>query len=606
MVSRTLGRAAFGVAILALFPSGSAAAQDVSARASLVPGPSVAVGSTFVLQVEVAGVQRLDANPTSPDLGDFARYVGSGSTSTLRTVNGNTRVSLILQFRYQALQEGTFDIPSVTVRAGGGTPTTEPLTLTVTAQDQASGVSGGTDGDLPAPDDLFLTTEVSSRTVRVGEPVVVSYRLWTHVDVVSYALTRLPELEGFWVEELPMQGGAQVETRTRNGEEYTTAVLRRIVVVPTGPGERTLDPLTVDARVRVQRGRSGRDPFDRLFGGGLLGTTVESVGLRSDVATLTVQPLPDGAPQPFSGVVGSIDVTASLDRASVGADEAVTLTVRVEGAGNVRAVPEPTLDLPDDFEVFPPEVSESVEPSLGGLSGSKTFEYVLIPRAPGDRSIPPVRYGYLDAAAGEYRTAETPELPLTVTGTSSVSPPGSGTRRGVAELRQDIRFIQLGPTPLRRTAGGLAGHGAFWALLLLPMVGVAGAMALARHRERLEGDPAWARGRRAGRVARRRLAEAGRLAGGDDPRPFYAEVARALEGFAADRLNRAAAGMQRSDLRAALEERGVDASLVDRTAACLEHCDRERFAPRTADRAEMARVLDEASAIMTDLDRAVR
>ncbi|MEK9501132.1 BatD family protein [Gaopeijia maritima] len=594
------------MAVLTLLLSSAAVAQDVSARASLVPGSSVSVGSTFVLQVEVTGVQRLDQNPTSPQLGGFARYIGSGSTSTLRTVNGQTSVSLILQFRYQALEQGTFDIPPVTLQAGGGSHATEPLTLTVTAQDQEAGVSGGTDSDLPGPDDLFLTTEVSSRTVQVGEPVVVSYRLWTHVDVVSYALTQLPELEGFWVEELPMPGGAQVETRTRNGEEYTTAVLRRIVVVPAGPGERTLDPLSIEARVRVQQRRSGQDPFDRLFGGGLFNTTVESVGLRSDAATLTVESLPPGAPEPFSGVVGSLEVTASLDRASVDADEAVTLTVRVEGAGNVRAVPEPTLDLPDDFEVFPPEVSESVEPSLAGLSGSKTFEYVLIPRAPGDRAIPPIRYGYFDAAAGEFRTAETPELPFTVTGTSSLSGPGVGARRGVAELRQDIRFIQLGPTALRPAAGGLAAHWAFWTLLLLPMAGVAGAAAVARHRERLEGDVAWARGRRAGRVARKRFAEAGRLAEGDDPRAFYAEVARALEGFVADSLNRSAAGMQRSDLRAALEARGVEGSLVDRTVGCLDHCDRQRFAPRGVDREEMTRFLDEASAIVSDLDRAVR
>lgn len=612
MVTRARGGAGLCAALLALLLSTAAAAQDVSAVASLVPSSSVAVGSTFVLQVEVTGVQRLDSNPTSPELGSFARYIGSGSTSTMRAVNGQTSISLILQFRYQALEEGRFEIPSITVQAGGGAHRTEPLTLTVSAQPQggpsgpAGAGAGGLDSDLPGPNDLFLTTELSSRTVRVGEPVVVAYRLWTHVDVVSYALTQLPELEGFWVEDLPMQGGAQVETRTRNGEEYTTAVLRRIVVVPTGPGERTLDPLSIEARVRVERARDSRDPFDRFFGGGMLNTTVESLGLRSDAATLTVESLPAGAPEPFSEVVGSLEVSSTLDRTSVDADDAVTLTVRVEGAGNLRAVPEPTLDLPADFEVFPPEVSESVEPSLAGLSGSKTFEYVLIPRAPGDRTIPAIRYGYYDETEGGYRVAETPALPLTVTGTASVSGPAIGARRGVAELRQDIRFIQLGPTNLRPASGGLAGHWAFWTLLLLPMVGVAGAAVLARHQERLQADVAWARGRKAGRVAKKRFAEAGRLAEGDDPRAFFAEVARALEGFVADKLNRSAAGMQRRDLRSALEARGVDASLVHRTAACLDQCDRQRFAPRQADRSEMTRFLVEASAIMSDLDRAVR
>ncbi len=599
-------------ALLALVQVTASVAQEVSVRAFLAPGATVGVGGTFVVNVEVSGVQGLDAGPAPPELGGFARYLGSGSTSNVRMVNGQTSVSLTLQFRFQALEEGTWQIPPVTVQAGGSSHTTEPLSLTVSAQAQAGpggaagGAAGGVDSDLPGPDDLFLTTEVSSRTVHVGEPVVVSYRLWTHVDVVSYALTQLPELEGFWVEDLPMPGGAQVESRTRNGEEYTTAVLRRVVVVPTGPGERTLDPLSIEARVRVQQRRAEQDPFDRFFGGGLFNTTIESLGLRSNVVTLTVESLPPGAPEPFSGVVGSLEVSASLDRNSVDADEAVTLTVRVKGSGNIRAVPEPELVLPPDFEVFPPKVSESVEPSLAGLSGARTFEYVLIPRAPGDRTIPSIRYGYFDKAAGAYRTVETSELPLTVTGTARAEGPTIGARRGVTELRQDIRFIQLGPTTLRPAAGGLAGHPAFWALLLLPMVAVAGAVVLARHQERLQADVAWARGRQAGRVAKKRFAEAGRLAGGDDPRAFYAEVARALEGFVADKLNRSAAGLQRSDLRAALQARGVEGALVDRIADCLDHCDRQRFAPRTADRTEMTRFLDDASAIMSELDRAVR
>lgn len=595
--------AGWGGALLLLASATAAAAQDVSVRASLSPGATVGVGGSFIVNVEVSGVQRLDADPAPPDVGPFARYLGSGSTTNMRMVNGQTSISVAIQFRYQALQEGSFEIPPVTVRAGGETLTTEALSITVSAQAPAASRDSG----LPGPQDLFLSTELSSRRVRVGEPVVVAYRLWTSVDVQSYGLTQLPEMEGFWVEEIPMQGNPTVESRTRNGREYTTAVLRRVVVVPTGAGQRTLDPLGIEARVRVRRqGRGAQDPLDRFFGGGLFENTVEPMALLSDQAVIDVEPLPAGAPEPFSGVVGSLAVSATLDRPAVEADQAVTLTVRVAGSGNLRAVPEPALDLPADFEVFPPEVSESVEPSTEGLSGSKTFEYVLIPRAPGDRTIPPIRYGYFDEAAGAYRTAETAPLSLTVTGTATPDGPTIGARRGVSELRQDIRFIQLGPTNLRPSAGGLAGHWAFWALMLLPMVGAAGAAVVARHQERLQADVAWARGRQAGRVAKKRFAEARRLADGDDPRAFYAEVARALQGFVADKLNRSAAGLQRSDVRSGLEARGVDAALVDRIAECLDHCDRQRFAPRGSDRGEMARFLDDASALMSDLDRAVR
>jgi hypothetical protein len=142
--------------------------------------------------------------------------------------------------------------------------------------------------------------------------------------------------------------------------------------------------------------------------------------------------------------------------------------------------------------------------------------------------------------------------------------------------------------------------------MLLPLAGVAGAIALRRHRDLLEGDVAYARGRSARRVAKRRLAAARRLSAETDPRPFFAEVARALRGLAADRLNLAEAGLQMADLRSALARNGVDAATVTELQECLEHCDRQRFAPPGSDPQEKTRFLERAGRLMTDLDRSIR
>jgi len=420
--------------------------------------------------------------------------------------------------------------------------------------------------------------------------------------VSSYRLTSLPELQGFWSEELdPPRGGPDVERVTRNGSDYATAVIRRIALVPTGSGTRTLDPLGIEADVRVRQAV----PFDRLFGGGsIFGSLSVTATATSNPLTVEVDPLPPGRPEPFSGVVGSLDLTASVDRDSVGVNDAVTLTVRVSGDGNIGAVPAPELALPSDFEVFPPEVSQDVRPTASGLGGTKTFEFVLIPRAPGDREIPSISMSYFAPDDVAYRTTSAPALPLTVTGTA-VAGGTPSARGGVAELREDIRFIHLGAAGLRPTHRVLFGHAAFWMFMLLPMAGVAGALALRRHRDRLEADVAWARGRRAGRVARKRLAEARRLSDGDDARAFYAEVARALRGFAADKLNLSEAGAQTHDLREAVRAVGVAAATTEELAGCLEHCDRQRFAPSSPDSGEKRRFLERAGALMTTLDREI-
>ncbi len=574
--------------------------QDVGVRAYLSPGATVGVGRQFVLNVEVSGTQSLDEQPDVPDLSAFAQFLGSNQQSSIRMVNGQTSITLTVQYRFQAVTEGTHQIPAFSVRAGGEVRTTEPLTLNVSATAGAPS-SGGDAGDgTVSGEDLFVTAEATKTRVLDGEPLVVEYRIWTRVDVSSFSLTRVPEPAGFWVEDITPAGQPQVEQLSRNGVQYTTAVIRRVALVPTGSGERTLDPIGLEAQVRVRR----RDPFDDFFGRSLFGTGTVSAAVISNPLTISVDPLPAGRPEPFSGVVGGLTLTADLDRPSVDASEAVTLTVRATGEGNLRAVPEPVLDLPSDFEAFPPEVSESVEAFGPGLSGQKTFEYVLLPRAPGNRTLGPFTMGYYDLAAGEYRFAETGELSLTVTGTAPDGP-AQLSRGGVAQLREDIRFIHLGAT-LRPAGRTLFNSVGFWLVALLPLVGIAGAVGLRRHHDLLEGDVAYARGRRANRVARKRLAHARGLSGGSDARAFYAEVARALRGFAADRLNVAEAGLQTGDLERRLIERGVDEATVREVLACLEHCDRQRFAPPSGDPGEEVRFLERVSSLMSTLDRAIR
>ena len=578
----------------------AASAQDVSVRAYIRPSSSVGVGLTFVLNVEMTGTQTLTREPELPDLGAFAQYLGRSTQSSAQMINGLTTVSLTVQYRYQALREGTFDIPAFDVVAGGQIRTTEPLQVTVSSGPSSAGANAGAQAveNGVGAQDLFVTAEATKTRVRDGESFVVEYRIWTRVDVGSFTFTRVPEPEGFWVEDITPEGQPLVEELTRNGQRYTTAVIRRIALIPTGPGERRVEPVGLDVQVRVRRA----DPFSSFFG---LGTDVVPTAVLSNPLTFQVEPLPPGRPEPFSGVVGRLEVSAGLDRDSVDANEAVTLTVRVSGDGNIRAVPDPVIELPSDFEVFPPEVSESVQAFGSGLSGEKIFEYVLIPRAPGEREIPEISFGFFDERAGEYRTATAEQMALTVTGLAQVGP-AQLVRGGVAQLREDIRFIHLGTASLRPRGRMLFKGAAFWMFALLPLAGIAGAMALRRHQDMLEGDVAYARGRRAGRVAKKRLTHARRLASGKDARVFYGEVARALRGLVADRLNLAEAGLQASELAARLAAKGVGNNTMDEISACLEHCDRQRFAPPEADPEEKARFLERVTNLMMDLDRAIR
>ncbi len=574
-----------------------AAAQQVSARAYLTP-EAVGLNRQFVLNVEVNGAQRTDAAPELPDIASFARYLGVSSSTSMQIVHGVTTVSLTLQYRYQATEVGTFDVGAVAVRAGGRVLETEPVTLTVSDAPRPAPGPGATPQGQAAvpPEDLFVVAEVSPRRVYENESVLVRYRLFTRVDVGSYSVTQTAGNEGFWVEGIPQAQNPAVEQIVRDGVPYATAVLRESVLFPTGPGTKTIEPLTVEASVRVRRRSLG--PFEDFFNrGSLFGAVVPAVA-ASEPVDVEVLPLPEaGRPESFTGLVGRLDVTASLARSDVQTNEAVTLLLTVSGEGNLRVLAAPDLALSGDFEVFPPEVSESIDRRGNTIGGTKTYEYVLIPRTPGEKTIPSIEVAYFDAGEEAYETSSTAALALAVTGDAIAIAPG--VRTGVETLREDIRFIQVAPPRLAVADRSLFDTVGFWIVALLPLLVLISAGGVRWHQDRLEGDVAYARGRRAARVARKRLAQARSLLSGDDVRGFYAEVESALRGFLADKLNVAEAGFMSETAEFALLERGVALDTVREYLECLGACDRARFAPPGSGDEERASFLERAAGAMT-------
>jgi hypothetical protein len=312
----------------------------------------------------------------------------------------------------------------------------------------------------------------------------------------------------------------------------------------------------------------------------------------------------NGRPSDFSGFVGDVDVSATLDKTAAETNEALTLTVRMSGVGNIRTLPDPQIDFPSDFEVYPPETTEEVTRGETRVSGSKTFEYVLIPRAPGTRIIPSVRLNYFDPEAATYRTDVTAPIEVEVTG-DAINGLGivSRARGEIATLREDIRFIQIETPSFHRLDRSLFRNPAFWLICFVPLVVVGGSYGVRRHRVRLEGDVAYARRRRASRAAMRRLSGARKLLSADTQVEFYAEIGSALQGFLGDKLNIAAAGIIRDDVAEVLMSAAVSQSVIDDYFACLDHCDRQRFAPSDPDESTMTEFLGRVESAMSALDR---
>ncbi|MDM7924986.1 MAG: BatD family protein [bacterium] len=608
------------LAIAGTLAAAGLSGQDFTVRTSVDRNP-VALNERFTLSIEISGKGANSAqDPELPVIGAFASFLGSGSSQNISFVNGRMSTSKVFQCYYVATAVGKYQIPPVTVTADGKAVSSAAIDFEVMAagaqgqgQTQARNAAPGqaaAQGEGPAEGDLFLRASVDRRKVYPNEPVIVTYKLYTRVNVANLSVSKMPATAGFWAEDFDMPQQLQTSHEILDGKQYTVATVRRTALFPMVSGTRAVDPLVLDCDVHV-RSRS-RDPFADFFDDSFFfgGKTVRRQ-IRSKPISIEVQPFPEtGKPAGFSGLTGRFRISASADKRDVKTNEAITYKVTVEGDGNIRQIPAPEIVFPSDFEVYPPKTSETVTRSGAGISGRRTFEYVLIPRAAGDETLPPVRLSYFDASAAAYRTVSTEAIQLRVeqgAGGGYAGPAVTGlSKEEVRLVGQDIRFIKTADAPFRRAGAAAVPPAALWIGFGLPLAGLAAALARRRKLNRLAVDVAYARGSRASRAVRKRLAAAAGLMKPETQKAFYAEAAKGIQGFLGDKLNIAEAGMLSEDVSARLSARGVRPETIQAVFSCLNTCDMKRFSPETATQAEMKAFYGEVEKAVSRLERELR
>ena len=600
-----------GTILAAVLLAGAAGGQDPTVRAFL-DRTSIALGEQFTLSVEVSGAGASGSGePSLPPMEEFAAFLGRRSSQQFRLVNGRMSVSKTFSFHFQATREGEFEIGAVQVQLDGKEHKSAPLRIRIGVSGQPAPAPRG--GRRPvstaSQPELFVRATADRERVYQNQALVVTYKIYTRVRVSGYGISKQPETAGFWVEDYPQPQQPHAEGEVIDGRRYTVALIKKMALFPTGAGEKEVGPLILECRVQT-RGRSrdpfgSRDPFRGFFSGDLFGREVARQAASNPIR-VQVLPLPqEGRPPDFQGAVGDFSISGELDKSEVKANEALSLKVRISGSGNLAGLSEPRIAFPSSFEVYPPKVEQQIRRDPDGISGEKTFEYVLIPRRPGRVRLEPVKLAYFDPDADAYRISRAPELSVQVApGENLVEAAAGGlSRQEVKLLGQDIRFIKSGAGPFRRTGDSILTVMGFWIPFSLPLLCLLAAAGYRKHLARLRGDLAYARAKRARRASRKRLAQAQAYLDRGAEKEFYAAVGQALTGYLADKLNLAQAGMVSQDVKQSLRATGVSEESLARYFECLQICDLKRFAPSSSGQEEMPDLMAGAREALTRMEQ---
>lgn len=594
-----------------------AQAEDSSFQASVDKNP-VGQGDQFTLSFTLSNAGMGGGkNFQVSDLRKFLIMSGPNQSSSMQFVNGAVSSSVSYSYILQPREMGKFTIGPASIEVGGKVYKTSPITVEVVKGTPRSRQQANAPEDMQVQlgENLFLRATVDRTHVVQGEQVNLVFKLYTRVSISNYAVQKNPGLTGFWGEDVESPKNIALATETVNGKQYRVGIIKRMALFPTQSGLLEISPMEVQTTVQVQSNRS-LDPFDSFFRDPF-GRSV-NYAVKSEAVKIKVDPLPGGAPADFKGAVGQFAMSTLVDKKTTRTNEPISLKVTISGTGNVKLLESPAVDLPTDFEQYTPKVSDNISRSEGKISGSKTFEYLLIPRYPGLKVIKPVSFSYFDLAKHQYVKLHSPQLELNVEQGAAQSVPlaGGASREDVRLLSQDIRFIKVGEVTFSRLGETPYATGTFVFLVLLPLVGLAGAFVYARQRQAVIEDQVGYRNRRAIKVARKGLKQAEYLLkekSGSKEVPsskqrlrFYAEVSRALWKYLGDKLNIPQAEFSVDGAVSELADRTVNEELRRSLRTLLETCDMARFAPTSLEVAAMQRTYDEASRVIVEIERTLK
>ena len=581
-------------------------AQDVKVTAT-VSKSVVGTGEAFEISFSVNG--NIESfNP--PALNGFQVVGGPNQSSSYSSINGNTTASMSISYDLVGVKEGEYIIGPALVVVNGKQVKSNSVKIRVVkgkavpqgnqrnAAPQGDKVAEGNSTDISKR--LFLRAVANKTNVYIGEQFSVSYKLYTNIDLVDNALDKLPDFNGFWSQEIKNNSqNVQWEIESYNGEKYHVATLKQIILFPERFGKLTLDPLAMTFVVR--QAAPSNDPIEQFFGGSYKDTKYK---IKSTPITINVKPLPEaGKPEGFNGAVGNFSIGANLDKSSVKANEALNYTLKITGSGNLKLLKAPELTLPADIEKYDPKVNDDIKETMGGVSGSREYSFLLIPRHEGNYTIEPLKFSYFNPVTGRYVSLTSGSFPVKVAKGdpgSNVTAYATGGQQDVKMLAKDIAYIKTGNPGLTKDGEGFYGSALYYVLLCTGPVLFLAAFGYRKWYRENNSDVVKVKGRNANKIAAKHLANAQKQLISGDKKVFYEDVYRGLYGYLSDKLNISAADLNKENIREQLKLKAVNESIIDQLTETLDLCEMARYAPISG--ISEQEVFDKAKTIINDIE----
>ena len=554
----------------------------------------------------------------APSIKGFDVLMGPSRSqqSSIQIINGKRTSNSSTAFTYILLagNPGTYTIPAASVEVNGEKVFSNAISIKVLPQDQTSGNSGNNGGGSASSsrsqaagsrissNDLFITATASKTTVHEQEAILLTYKVYTVVNL-RQLYGKMPDLKGFHTQEVELPQQKTFTLEHYKGRNYNTTVWSQYVLFPQQTGKLEIPSITFDGVVAQQT--VSDDPFDAFFNGG--GHVEVKKKITTPKVVINVQPLP-AKPAGFSGAVGEFKLASSINATDVKTNDAVTIKLTLSGTGNMKLIGTPEVKFPQDFEIYDPKVTDDYKLTNSGLTGTKTFEYLAIPRHAGNFTIPAVEFTYFDLKSNSYKTLKTEAYNLKVAkgqGNADQVISDFTNKESVKMLGRDIRFIKLGDSSLRPKGDFFFGTVGYYLCYLIPLLLFVVFAVIYRQKALENANVAKVKTKKANKVATRRMKLAGKLLAENKKNEFYDEVLKALWGYISDKLSIPVSQLSKDNIEAELTNYGVQEALIAEFIGVLNECEYARYAPGNENEA-MDKVYSASVEVISKMENSIK
>ncbi|MBQ7985337.1 MAG: BatD family protein [Bacteroidales bacterium] len=594
---------------------------------------SVGVNEGFTLNLTINAGSPSHFQPPEVKGAKIVAGPSQSSSSSTTIINGKVSSSKSFTYSYTlvASKEGSVSISPAKITVNGQTYTSNPVKVQVTnnpvstqrqnntrnqpyyssqPQTNTQNSSNGSDGI--SEQSLFVRAIPNKTDVVKGEEVIITYKLYTLYPVSEYQIERIPSSSGFWIEDPDNQTNPHLRTEVYNGRQYQVADLKKVILYPQKSGTLTIKPmsLTVTAHIatRSRQNVSTGDPFfDQFFNDPFFSSVRTSVRtvekkLYTNAVTFNVKELP-AKPDNYCGGVGGFSVKADTVTKKIKAFEPFYLTYTLSGSGNLTLINNLPLNLPDEFQLSDPEITDNITRSALGVSGSRAFRYLVIPQVEGDFVIPSLNTSYYDINKKEYVTLSTEQHKIHID-------KGDVSEEYAVQLEDRAKYRNMNIKSGIKTSSLDREYHIFDNLFLyiIPLIFVLltaiAVLLFARYRK-MSADVVNMKMKRSTKVAVRRLKKAKRFLDKGETEKFEDETAIALWNYLSDRFKIDKTQLSVQACTEILNSAGIDSLTTDKLQETLNRCQYLRFSQDKTATADLS-LYDDAIDVISSTEQQMK